>query len=73
MSQVYLITGASTGFGALTARAVASKEHIVYAGMYMHDHNIKWRIGIAIVRWSNGSEHNNGSSRFMGTLPDYSV
>lgn len=36
MSQVYLITGASTGFGALVARALAKAGHTVYAGMYSH-------------------------------------
>lgn len=41
MSQVYLITGASTGFGALAARALASTpaKHTIYAGMYSHDGN----------------------------------
>lgn len=34
--QVYLITGASTGFGALAARALAREGHVVYAGMYAH-------------------------------------
>lgn len=31
--QVIIITGASSGFGALTARALAKAGHIVYAGM----------------------------------------
>jgi NAD(P)-dependent dehydrogenase (short-subunit alcohol dehydrogenase family) len=31
--KVVLITGASSGFGAMTAHALASTEHIVYAGM----------------------------------------
>ncbi|PKA41467.1 oxidoreductase [Rhizobium sullae] len=31
--QVIIITGASSGFGALTARALAREGHIVYAGM----------------------------------------
>ncbi|EJN06351.1 SDR family oxidoreductase [Phyllobacterium sp. YR531] len=31
--QVIVITGASSGFGALTARALARKSHIVYAGI----------------------------------------
>lgn len=39
MSQVYLITGASTGFGNLTARALAKAGHIVFAGMYRADGN----------------------------------
>ena len=39
MPQVYLITGASTGFGALAARALARNGHTVFAGMYMHDGN----------------------------------
>lgn len=32
-SQVILITGASSGFGALTARALAGNGHVVYAGI----------------------------------------
>ena len=41
MSQVYLITGASTGFGALAARALAKEGHIVFAGMYSHGGSTK--------------------------------
>lgn len=37
MAQVYLISGASTGFGALIARALAKQGHTVFAGMYSHD------------------------------------
>ncbi|HEY0210827.1 SDR family oxidoreductase [Acerihabitans sp.] len=33
MKYVIVITGASSGFGALTARALAAAGHIVYAGM----------------------------------------
>jgi NAD(P)-dependent dehydrogenase (short-subunit alcohol dehydrogenase family) len=33
MKQVIVITGASSGFGALTARALARSGHTVYAGM----------------------------------------
>ena len=33
MSKVVLISGASSGFGALTARALADAGHLVYAGM----------------------------------------
>lgn len=31
--MVIVITGASSGFGALTARALADAKHVVYAGM----------------------------------------
>jgi NAD(P)-dependent dehydrogenase (short-subunit alcohol dehydrogenase family) len=33
MSKTILISGASSGFGALTARALADAGHTVYAGM----------------------------------------
>jgi NAD(P)-dependent dehydrogenase (short-subunit alcohol dehydrogenase family) len=33
MNQVIVITGASSGFGALAARALAQAGHIVYATM----------------------------------------
>ena len=33
MKKVIVITGASSGFGALTARALADAGHTVYAGM----------------------------------------
>ncbi|MFH8698570.1 SDR family oxidoreductase [Streptomyces chartreusis] len=33
MSNIVVITGASSGFGALTARALADARHTVYAGM----------------------------------------
>jgi NAD(P)-dependent dehydrogenase (short-subunit alcohol dehydrogenase family) len=33
MSQVILVTGASSGFGAMTARALAQAGHVVYASM----------------------------------------
>lgn len=33
MTNIIVITGASSGFGALTARALADAGHIVYAGM----------------------------------------
>jgi NAD(P)-dependent dehydrogenase (short-subunit alcohol dehydrogenase family) len=32
-SQVILVTGASSGFGALTVRTLADAKHVVYAGM----------------------------------------
>ncbi|PTB66765.1 NAD(P)-binding protein [Trichoderma citrinoviride] len=41
MAQVYLISGASTGFGALAARAIAKRGHTVFAGMYSHSGNTK--------------------------------
>ncbi|WP_297840723.1 SDR family NAD(P)-dependent oxidoreductase, partial [Pseudomonas sp.] len=33
MKQIIVITGASSGFGALTARALAQAGHVVYASM----------------------------------------
>ena len=33
MQSIIVITGASSGFGALAARALAQKDHIVYASM----------------------------------------
>jgi NAD(P)-dependent dehydrogenase (short-subunit alcohol dehydrogenase family) len=33
MKQVIVVTGASGGFGALAARALARSDHAVYAGM----------------------------------------
>lgn len=40
MKTVILVTGASSGFGALTARALAKAGHIVYASMTdLHGHN----------------------------------
>jgi NAD(P)-dependent dehydrogenase (short-subunit alcohol dehydrogenase family) len=33
MSKNIIVTGASSGFGALTARALADGGHTVYAGM----------------------------------------
>lgn len=38
---VFLITGASTGFGALAARALAKAGHTVFAGMYSHSGSTK--------------------------------
>jgi NAD(P)-dependent dehydrogenase (short-subunit alcohol dehydrogenase family) len=32
-SKVTLVTGASSGFGALTVRTLADAKHVVYAGM----------------------------------------
>ncbi|KAM0265169.1 hypothetical protein ACHAQJ_000322 [Trichoderma viride] len=37
--SVYLISGASTGFGAMAARAIAKRGHTVFAGMYSHSGN----------------------------------
>lgn len=33
MNQVILVTGASSGFGAMSSRALADAGHSVYAGM----------------------------------------
>ncbi len=33
MSQIIVITGASSGFGAMSARALADAGHTVYASM----------------------------------------
>ncbi|KAF2721076.1 NAD(P)-binding protein [Polychaeton citri CBS 116435] len=41
MAQVYLITGASTGFGAASVRALAKAGHTVFAGIYAPDGNLK--------------------------------
>ena len=41
MSQTFLVTGASTGFGRSIAWALASNGYTVYAGMYSHDGNTK--------------------------------
>jgi NAD(P)-dependent dehydrogenase (short-subunit alcohol dehydrogenase family) len=32
-SKVILVTGASSGFGALTVRTLSDAKHVVYAGM----------------------------------------
>ncbi len=37
MAPTYLITGASTGFRALAARALAKQGYTVFAGMYSHN------------------------------------
>lgn len=39
--QVYLITGASTGFGRLASHHLALAGNIVFAGQYSHDGNTK--------------------------------
>ena len=41
MTQVCVVTGASSGFGELAARALAKAGHVVYAGIYAPDGNIK--------------------------------
>lgn len=41
MAQVYFVTGASTGFGAASVRALAKAGHTVFAGIYSPDGNIK--------------------------------
>lgn len=43
MPDVYVITGAGSGFGALAARALASAGHIVYAGMFSANGNFSER------------------------------
>lgn len=59
MSKIVLITGASSGFGAMTARALADTGHLVYAGIrhtagrnrlavaeaarYAHEHGVDLR------------------------------
>jgi NADP-dependent 3-hydroxy acid dehydrogenase YdfG len=40
MKDLILITGSSSGFGALTARALAQAGYVVYASMIgIHGHN----------------------------------
>lgn len=57
MSQIYLITGASTGFGALAARALAKEGHTIYAGMYSHSGSTKdYEDDIAAFNFSNKTD-----------------
>lgn len=55
MSQVILITGACSGFGAMSARALADAGHIVYASM--RD---------SAGRNAPQAEHNDGLNRGLG-------
>jgi NAD(P)-dependent dehydrogenase (short-subunit alcohol dehydrogenase family) len=41
MRRICVIIGASSGFGALAARALAKAGHIVYTGLWAPDGNIK--------------------------------
>ncbi len=52
MKKVIVITGASSGFGALTARALAKAGHIVYAGMreYEGSQRVGGGIGSRVCR-----------------------
>ena len=55
MPDVYLITGAGSGFGAVAARAIARAGHIVYAGMHKAD-NEHSKPASEAARWAK--EHN---------------
>ena len=59
MPDVYLITGAGSGFGALAARAIAKQGHIVYAGMHSAD-NDRHKPGAEAAKWA---KENNADLR----------
>lgn len=59
MPDVYLITGAGSGFGALAARALAKQGHIVYAGMHSSD-NDRAKPAAEAAKWA---KENNADLR----------
>lgn len=52
MSQIILVTGASSGFGLMTARALAQAGHVVYASMRETQGRNAARV-TEIAQWSN--------------------
>src|SRR5271166_2873673 len=78
MTQIIVITGASSGFGALAAHALAKSGHAVYAGMRdaagrnapqmeaLQAHAAQ--TGVDLPGWRRGRQRRRGS-RSCGTAP----
>ena len=68
MPKNSVITGASSGFGALTARALADAGHTVYAGM----RDVSGTDAPAVVelgsRWSRGSPDRTSGAVLSGDI-----